>query len=213
MNPKVDTFFENLSSWKEEMEILRSIVLDCGLKEDYKWKVPCYTYNGKNVLIIHGFKDYCALNFFKGALLKDTDKLLIQPTENSQAARQIRFTNTKEITENSQILKTYIFQAIEVEKAGLDIDYKKTTEYDIPEELQQVLDTDTEFKVAFEALTPGRQRGYLLHFSQPKQSGTRTSRIEKARDRIFDGKGIHDCVCGLSKRMPRCDGSHKQLEK
>ncbi len=209
MNPKLDAFFSEEKQWQEEMEKLRILVLDCGLVEELKWGVPCYTFKGKNILIIHGFKEYCALNFFKGALLKNTDDILIQPTENSQAARQIRFTNAKEIEELEPVLKAHIYEAIEVEKAGLDIKYKKVAEFDMPNELQQKFDEEPSFKAAFEALTPGRQKGYLLQFSAPKQSKTRVDRIEKYKQRIFDGKGFHDCVCGLSKRYPRCDGSHK----
>lgn len=213
MNPKVDEFLGKVKQWSVELQQLRVILLDCGLKEEFKWKVPCYTYRNKNVVIIHGFKEYCALNFFKGALLKDTDNLLVQQTENSQSTRQIRFTSRKEISELEAIIKTYVFQAIEVEKAGLSVDLKKTADFDVPEELTELFEKDAAFKKAFEALTPGRQKGYLLHFSGAKQSKTRTSRIENYKARIMIGKGFHDCVCGLSKRMPTCDGSHKQLKK
>lgn len=198
MNPKVDEFLGKVKKWSEELQQLRTILLDCGLEEGFKWKVPCYTYRNKNVVIIHGFKEYYALNFFKGALLQDTDNLLVQQTENSQSARQIRFTNRKEITELEEVLKTYIFQAIEIEKAGLKVPLKKTTDFEMPEELESAFEQDSSFKAAFQQLTPGRQKGYLLHFSGAKQSATRTSRIENYKARIMIGKGFHDCVCGLS---------------
>ncbi len=191
-NPKVDFFFNKASKWKEEYAKLRNIVLDCGLTEELKWGVPCYTYKTSNVVLIHGFKEYCALLFHKGALLKDTDNILIQQTKNVQSSRQIRFTHLNEITENEASLKAYIYEAIEVEKAGLKIEFKKTREYDMPEEFQQALDENTDLQKAFEALTPGRQRGYLLHISQAKQSKTRISRIEKCIPLIFEGKGHNE---------------------
>ena len=209
MNPQLDHFFQNATQWKREMEELREIALDCNLMEEEKWGVPCYTFSKGNILIIHGFKEYCALNFFKGALLQDTDGILVQQTENSQASRQIRFTNLKEISEKAAILKAYIFEAIEIEKAGLKIDYKKVEDFSIPEELIQKWTEDPTIKTAFDKLTPGRQKAYLLHFSDSKQSKTRLARIEKNMPRILNGKGLNDCVCGLSKRMPNCDGSHK----
>lgn len=192
MNPKVDFFFEKDTPWQSAYKQLRKIILDCGLIEELKWGVPCYTHNGKNVVLIHGFKDYCALLFHKGALLKDTEGILVQQTENVQSARQIRFTGEAQIQEMEPILKTYLYEAIEVEKAGLQVKLKKTSEFEMPEELQTKLDTDTEFKTAFEALTPGRQRGYMLYFSQPKQSKTRISRIEKSFPKILDGKGYNE---------------------
>ena len=213
MTTKIDQFFQNATQWKREMEELRRIVLDCQLNEEEKWGVPCYTYSKANIIIIHGFKEYCALNFFKGALLLDSEKILVQQTENSQASRQIRFTNLKEISEKAAILKAYIFEAIDVEKAGLKIDYKKVEDFNIPEELIQKWTEQPSLKIAFENLTPGRQKAYLLHFSDSKQSKTRLARIEKNIPRIMNGKGLNDCVCGLSKRMPNCDGSHKQLAK
>ncbi|MFC7687477.1 DUF1801 domain-containing protein [Ureibacillus sp. GCM10028918] len=212
LNPKVDEFLNNTKNWKEEFERLRNIVLDCNLNEEFKWMHPCYTFEKKNVVLIHGFKDYCALLFHKGALLKDPAGLLVQQTENVQAARQIRFTNLQEIVELESILKNYIHNAIEVEKAGLEVKYKKNTELDIPEELQSKFDELPGLKSAFEALTPGRQKAYIHHFSTPKQSKTRISRIENCLERIFNGKGLKDCTCGLSKRMPNCDGSHKQVQ-
>lgn len=213
MNPKVDEFLSRAKKWQEELEKLRMIILDCGLTEEFKWKQPCYTYQNSNIVLIHGFKEYCALLFLKGVLLNDANGILIQQTENVQSGRQIRFTSLKEIVKMEPILKTYIYEAIEVEKAGLEVNFKTTTEFRIHEEFQKILDDNPDLKTAFEALTPGRQRAYILHFSSPKQSKTRVSRIEKYTQRIFDGKGLNDCVCGLSKRMPSCDGSHKQLEK
>lgn len=211
LNPKVDEFLSAAKKWKEEFEKLREIVQDSELTEEFKWKHPCYTLNGKNIVLIHGFKDYCALLFHKGALLKDPQKILIQQTENVQSARQIRFTNLQEIIEMESILKAYILEAIEVEKAGLEVKAKEHSEFTIPEELHQKFDELPALKTAFEALTPGRQRAYILHFSQPKQSKTRESRIMKCIERILIGKGLTDCTCGLSKRMPNCDGSHKNL--
>jgi uncharacterized protein YdeI (YjbR/CyaY-like superfamily) len=192
MNPNVDWFFDKAEKWKEEYEKLRMIVLGCGVNEELKWGQPCYTFQESNIVLIHGFKEYCALLFFKGALLHDANGILIQQTENVQAARQIRFTNVREIIEMETILKTYIYEAIEVERAGLNVELKKTSEFTMPEEFQKALDENPDLKAAFEALTPGRQRGYLLHFSQPKQSKTRESRIEKSIPQILDGKGLND---------------------
>lgn len=213
MNPKVDEFLSRVTSWQSEYKKMRAITLDCGLMEEFKWKVPCYTYKGKNILIVHGFKDYCAFNFFKGALLSDPEKLLVQQTENVQAGRQIRFKNLQEIIDSEASIKTYIFEAIEVEKAGLKVNKLETKHLDYCEELQCKIDSDDVFKTAFEALTPGRQRGYNLHFSQAKQAKTRITRIENCTSKILQGKGFNDCTCGLSKRMPNCDGSHKTLNK
>jgi uncharacterized protein YdeI (YjbR/CyaY-like superfamily) len=212
MNPKVDLFLSKTKHWQQELEQLRLIILDCLLTEELKWGVPCYTFQGGNIALIHGFKEYCAIGFFKGALLSDVNGILIQQTENSQAARQIRFANMQEIIEKEAFIKTYIYEAIEVEKAGLNIDYKLSTDLQYPEEFQLKLDENPEFKAAFEALTPGRQRAYNLHFSEPKQPKTRESRVEKCMPQILKGFGIHDCTCGLSKRMPSCDGSHKFLK-
>ncbi|WNQ11296.1 YdeI family protein [Paenibacillus aurantius] len=191
-NPKIDPFFRKAKKWKEEFELLREIVLDCGLTEDFKWMHPCYTHQDKNIVLIHGFKDYCALLFHKGALLKDPHGILVQQTENVQAARQIRFTSVSKIEEMQLILGAYIDEAVEVEKAGLQVTYKKNTEYDIPEELQNKFVEIPDLKTAFEALTPGRQRAYLLHFSKAKQSKTREARIEKYLPYILDGKGMDD---------------------
>jgi uncharacterized protein YdeI (YjbR/CyaY-like superfamily) len=192
INPKVDFFFNNAKQWQEEFEQLRTIVLDCGLTEELKWGVPCYTYQNSNIVLIHGFKEYCALLFHKGALLKDPVGILIQQTENVQAARQIRFTNIEEIVEMEHILKAYIQEAIEVEKAGLEVEYKETSEFNMPEEFQERLDASPDLKTAFEVLTPGRQRGYLLYFSGAKQSKTRAARVEKYIPQILAGKGLND---------------------
>ncbi|MBM7584474.1 uncharacterized protein YdeI (YjbR/CyaY-like superfamily) [Bacillus pakistanensis] len=189
-NRKVDGFLKKAKKWKSEFETLRNIVLDCDLSEDIKWMHPCYMFENKNIVLIHGFKEYCALLFHKGALLKDPHGILVQQTENVQAARQIRFTNVQEIVEMETILKAYIYEAIEVEKAGLEV--KKNTEFTIPEELQNKFDEIPALKTAFEALTPGRQRAYILYFSNAKQSKTRESRVEKYMQQILDGKGLND---------------------
>lgn len=192
MNPKVDFFFNKANQWQKEYELLRKLVLGCGLVEELKWGVPCYTWQNNNIVLIHGFKDYCALLFHKGALLNDAEGILIRQTENVQAARQIRFTGVMEIMEMESALKACIYEAIEVEKAGLRVKLKKTSQFKMPEEFQEKLDTDPDLKTAFEALTPGRQRGYLLYFSQAKQSKTRVSRIGKYIPKILDGKGLND---------------------
>jgi uncharacterized protein YdeI (YjbR/CyaY-like superfamily) len=192
MNPKVDAFLKEEEKWRPEFEALRKIILDCGLTEELKWGKPCYSLDGNNVVLIHGFKDYCALLFMKGALLKDPEGILIQQTENVQAARQVRFTHVQEIVKMARILKAYIKEAMEAEKAGLEVTYKKTSEFSVPEEFQKKLREMPALKAAFEALTPGRQRGYLLYFSAAKQSKTRESRIEKYLDQILDGIGLND---------------------
>jgi uncharacterized protein YdeI (YjbR/CyaY-like superfamily) len=192
MNPKVDVYLSKAKKWQEEFEKLRMIILDCGLTEELKWGVPCYTFQKRNIVLIHGFKEYCALLFFKGALLNDANGILIKQTKNTQAARQIRFTNVREIVEMEPILKAYIYEAVEVEKAGLKVDYKETTEFIIPEEFQNKLDEIPALKTAFDALTPGRQRAYILYFSAPKQSKTRESRVEKCMQQILKGKGLND---------------------
>ena len=192
MNPKVDFYFSKAKKWQEELEQLRMIVLDCGLTEELKWGVPCYTHQNSNIVLIHVFKEYCALLFFKGALLNDPNGILIQQTKNVQAARQVRFTNVREIVKLERILKAYIYEAIEVEKAGLKVNYKKTTDFKIPEEFQNKLDKRPALKKAFYALTPGRQRAYIFYFSQPKQSKTRESRVEKYLQQILKGKGLDD---------------------
>ena len=191
-NPKVDFYFNKAEKWQEEIKKLRTIILDCQLTEELKWGVPCYTFQNSNIALIHVFKEYCAILFVKGALLKDTNGILIQQTENVQAARQIRFTNVREIVEMEPILKAYVSEAVEVEKAGLKVNYKKATEFAVPEEFINKLEEVPGLQDAFEALTPGRQRAYLLYFSAPKQSKTRESRIEKCLQQILDGKGLND---------------------
>lgn len=191
-NPKVDAYLSKLEKWQDECYRLRSIILECPLTEDMKWGVPCYTFQKRNVIVIHGFKEYCALLFFKGALLKDPNGILIRQTENVQAARQIRFTDVQQITEMETVLKAYISEAIDVEKAGLKVDFKKPAEFAAPEEFQNKLDEIPGLKAAFEALTPGRQRGYILYFSAAKQSKTREARVAKRVPRIFEGKGLDD---------------------
>jgi uncharacterized protein YdeI (YjbR/CyaY-like superfamily) len=192
MNPKVDFYFSKAKKWQKELEQLRMIVLDCGLNEELKWGVPCYTFQKKNIVLIHVFKEYCALLFFKGALLQDANGILVQQTERVQAARQVRFTNVKEIGKMKAILKAYIYEAIEVEKAGLKVPLKKTAAFKIPEEFQHTLDKSPALKAAFKALTPGRQRAYLLYFAAPKQSKTRESRVEKYTQQILNGMGLND---------------------
>jgi len=192
MNPKVDWFFDKETKWQKEYEKLRSIILDCGLTEELKWGCPCYTFQNTNILLIHGFKEYCALLFFKGALLNDTDGILIQQTKNVQSARQIRFTNLKEIVKLEKILKAYIYEAIEIERAGLKVKMKKTSDFKIPDEFQKQLNKKPALKKAFKALTPGRQRAYIFYFSQPKQSKTREARVEKYMKQILIGKGLND---------------------
>ncbi len=192
MNPSVDWFFNKPTKWQEAYSELRQVVLDCNLTEELKWGCPCYTNNKSNIVLIHGFKDYCALLFMQGALLKDTKKVLIQQTENVQAARQMRFKSIDDVLKNKSLIITYLKEAIKLDKAGIKVELKKTTEYKIPEEFQIVLDDMPELKKAFQSLTPGRQRGYLLYFSAPKQAKTRESRIEKYIQAILDGKGLED---------------------
>jgi uncharacterized protein YdeI (YjbR/CyaY-like superfamily) len=192
MNPKVDFYFSKDQKWQEELKKLRVIILDCQLTEELKWGVPCYTFQKSNIVLIHVFKEYCAILFIKGALLKDTKGILIEQTKNTQAARQIRFTNVREIVEIESILKAYIYEAIEVEKAGLKVNYKGTTEFSIPGELEKKLDEIPDLRAAFNALTPGRQRAYILYFSAPKQSKTRESRVENCMQQILNGKGLND---------------------
>ncbi|HZY39316.1 MAG TPA: YdeI family protein [Mucilaginibacter sp.] len=192
MNPKVDWFFNKAKQWQEEYIKLRMIALDCGLTEELKWGCPCYTFNKSNIVLIHGFKEYCAYLFFKGALLNDADGILIQQTKDVQSGRQIRFTNILEIVDLEPVIEAYIYEAIEVEKAGLKIIRKTTADYDVPAEFQSKLDRIPALKTAFEALTPGRQRGYLYYFSQPKTSKTREARVEKYIQQILDGKGLDD---------------------
>jgi uncharacterized protein YdeI (YjbR/CyaY-like superfamily) len=192
MNPKVDFYFDKVSKWQPELEQLRRIALDCQLTEELKWGTPCYTFQGKNIVLIHYFKEYCAFLFFKGALLSNSDEILIQQSKNVQAARQIRFANGEEIVELQAILKAHIYEAIEVEKVGLEVKFKKTEEFVLVEEFKKKLDESSDLKKAFEVLTPGRQRAYMLHFSSPKQSKTRESRVEKCIPQILGGKGLND---------------------
>lgn len=191
-NPKVIFYFDKEQKWHDEIARLRTIILSCGLDEELKWGCPCYSLDGRNTVLIHVFKEYCGVLFFKGALLNDTHGILIQQTENVQSARQARFTSLEQVVETEPILKAHIFEAIEVEKAGLKVTLKKTTDFAVPEEFQNKLDRIPALKTAFEALTPGRQRGYLFHFSQPKQSKTREARVEKYIPQILAGKGIDD---------------------
>jgi uncharacterized protein YdeI (YjbR/CyaY-like superfamily) len=192
MNPKVDFYFTKAKKWQEEFETLRMIMLDSGLTEELKWGCPCYTFEKSNIVLIHGFKEYCALLFFKGALLNDAKGILIQQTENVQAARQIRFTSVREIVKLKPVLRAYIYEAIEVEKAGLKVKFKKVEEFKLPEEFQNKSDEIPALKTAFAALTPGRQRAYILYFSQPKQSKIRESRVQKCVQQILKGKGLND---------------------
>lgn len=192
MNPKVNWFFEKASKWQDAYSELREIVLSCGITEELKWGCPCYTVGKNNIVLIHGFKDYCALLFMQGALLKDAKHILVQQTANVQSARQLRFKSVEEVLKNKATIKAYIKEAIALDKVGLKVELKKTTEYEVPEEFQSVLDDMPELKKAFHALTPGRQRGYLLYFSSAKQSKTRESRIEKYVEQILKGKGLDD---------------------
>jgi len=192
MNPKVNFFFDKAKMWQEEFEKLRMIALDCGLTEDLKWGCPCYSFEKSNIVLIHGFKEYCAFLFFKGALLADPDGILVQQTENVQSARQIRFADIREIFDRESVLKAYIYEAVEAEKAGLKVKFKKASEFKVPEEFQRKLDDHPKLKKAFAALTPGRQRGYLLYFSAAKQSKTRAWRVEKYLPQILKGKGLDD---------------------
>jgi len=198
MNPKVDWYFSKAQKWQKEIEQLRIIVLDCGLNEELKWGCPCYTFptpggrQKSNIVLIHVFKEYCAFLFFKGALLNDANGILVQQTKNVQAARQVRFTNVREIVQMKDILKAYIYEAIEVDKVGLKVNLKKTAEFTMPEEFQKKLNKNAVLKTAFYALTPGRQRAYLLHFAAPKQSKTREARVEKYSKQILNGKGLND---------------------
>ena len=192
MNPEVDWFFSKDTKWQKEYEKLRTIILDCGLIEELKWGCPCYTFENTNTVLIHGFKEYCALLFFKGSLLNDPNGVLIQQTKNVQSARQIRFTNIREIVKMEKILKAYIYEAIEIERAGLKVKLKKTADFKIPEEFQKKLNKSAALKTAFDALTPGRQRAYIFYFSQPKQSKTREARVEKCTRQILNGMGLDD---------------------
>ena len=211
MDDRVNDYIEQLNNWKEETKYLRSILLNCGVKEEYKWKQPCYTYKDANILILSAFKDYCALNFFKGALLGDPENILVMAGKNSQSARQLRFTTVEDIKRKKAIIASYVQEAIQVEESGIQVRYKKVSEYDTPDELQEKFRSNPALEEAFFKLTPGRQKAYLLHFSGAKQSKTRIARINRYTQRILANKGLNDCVCGLSKRPPSCDGSHKTI--
>lgn len=200
MEAKVDEYINNATKWQNELEQLRIIILACGLTEEFKWRVPCYTHQGKNIVLLNVLKQYCTMGFFKGALLNDSNGILFQQTENSQATRLIRFTNVQEIEKLKPIIQAYIYEAIEIEKAGLKIDFKKDTELVFPPELEHQLKINAAFKQAFEALTPGRQKGYNLYFSEPKNAKNREARVEKYIQQIINGKGLRDCTCGLSKK-------------
>ena len=209
MNPQVDLFYENAPRWQQEMLYLRTIVLDCNLVEEYKWRGPIYCHNNANILAVNAFKESCVLSFFKGTLLSDHAGILTAPSENSQEFRYIKFTSVDQIAAIEQTIKTYIYEAVEVQKAGLKVPVVKPEDLTLPVELIQIFDTDHQFKAAFESLTPGRQKAYIYHFSEAKQPATRIARIEKFMPRIILGKGLTDCVCGLTHKKPSCDGSHK----
>lgn len=212
MLKEVEDYLESVGKWQKELRQLRRIILSAGLTETYKWRQPCYTYNKKNVVMIGEFKDYCLISFFKGVLLKDEVNILVALTKNIQAERIIKIRNLEQIKELEDIIYNYIIEAIEIENSGVKVEMKDTTDYEVPDELVNMFREIPEFKEAFKQLTPGRQRGYLLHYAGAKQSKTRASRIEKSMDRVFAGKGLQDCICGHSKKMPRCDGSHKNYE-
>ena len=212
-NKTVEEYISNSDKWRLEMEIIRSFLLECGLNEGLKWGVPCYMNQKTNLVLLGTFKEFLSLSFFKGALLQDAEKVLHKPGENSQSGRMFKFTHTSEIIQQEKTIKAYIFEAIEIEKSGLKVTFNKSIDLIFPDELLAKFEQDDTFKTSFFALKPGRQRGYNLFFSSSKQAKTREARIEKYRDRILNGLGINDCVCGLSKRMPQCDGSHNQLKE
>ncbi|MBI1267838.1 MAG: hypothetical protein GC193_10460 [Cryomorphaceae bacterium] len=207
---KIDAYFDNLEQWQTEIRQFRALALSCGLMEELKWGVPCYTHQGKNILILGTFKQYCTMSFFKGALLQDSERLLSLPGPNSQSVRMMKITESGDIGHLTATLKAYIFEAIALEEAGEKVDLRNNNDITWVEELQHKIDTMPAFKLAFEALTPGRQRAYNMFFEAAKQSKTRGQRIEKFTPRIMKGFGMNDCVCGLSKRMPSCDGSHRE---
>ncbi len=211
MNSTAHNYFLDAPKWQEELKQLRKIALGTQLMETIKWGVPCYVFGESNIILLGSFKAFCSISFFKGSLLQDPNGILSKPGENSQSVRMLKFTDLDQIRQLEKVIKAFIFEAIEIEKAGLKPVLEKSVDLEFPEELLQMLDQDAAFKAAFTALTPGRQRGYNLFFTAPKQSVTRIARIEKYRQQILDGKGINDCTCGLSKKMPSCDGSHKAL--
>ena len=211
MNPAADKYFFDAPQWQEELKHLRKIALGNNLKETIKWGVPCYVFEESNIVLLGSFKAFCSISFFKGSLMKDPNGILLKPGENSQIARMIKFSQLDQIRELEPVIRAYIVEAIEIEKTGAKPILDKSGELAFPEELLQILDQDAAFKAAFTALTPGRQRGYHLFFTAPKQSATRITRIEKYRQQILNGKGINDCTCGLSKKMPSCDGSHNAI--
>ena len=210
---EVDQFLEKMTQWKPELTRLRELVLECGLEETLKWGQPCYTHKKANVLLLGNFKGFCTISFFKGVLLKDPAGILDKPGENSRIVRIVKFTELREITDRWDVLKSYVFEAIEIENKGLKVEKEEENTQNFVSELQNRLSADQRFAAAFMALTPGRQRAYNIYFSGAKQASTRVARIDRYTDRILQGFGFHDCVCGLSKKMPRCDGSHKQLQK
>lgn len=205
----VDDYLAMQPRWRKELERLRVLALECDLEETIKWRVPCYTFQSQNIALISALKDYCAISFPKGVLLKDPAGRLTAPGKNSRSARFLRFTDIDQIRDSQKTIKSFLLETIQNESSGRKVDWDKDRNLPYPEELQEQLDIDPDLQRAFDALTPGRRRGYLLHFSAAKQSGTRKSRIQKMRDRILAGKGLQDCICGHSKRMPRCDGSHQ----
>ncbi|MEW4488726.1 DUF1801 domain-containing protein [Thalassoglobus sp. JC818] len=211
-NPQVDEYIQHDTSWADELKELRQLILQCELSEEWKWKIPVYCRNDANVVSICSLKDSCVLSFFKGAMLQDVHKILAKPGENTRAARVIRFTNVDEIAEVASILTSYICEAIALEEAGVKYDFTQAEDVQLPDEAQEIFAKTPELKQAFESLTPGRRRAYAMFFTAPKQSKTRVSRVQKSIDKILDGKGLNDCTCGLSKRMPSCDGSHKSLK-
>lgn len=211
MNTKVDKFLDEVKQWQDALTVLRTIVLECDLQEELKWGQPCYTNDSTNLIILGGFKAFCFVSFINGALLADDQKLLEKPGENTQAGRMMKFTNVQDIIKHKDIIKSYIFEAIEVQRLGIKLEKPDNATLIYPDELAPIFANNPSFKTAFEALTPGRQRAYNMHWSSAKQATTRIDRIEKYIPRIMDGKGINDCTCGFSKRMPNCDGSHKYI--
>lgn len=210
MNSKVEQFLDNISNWKEELKLLRTIILDCGFTEEFKWKQPCYTYQNKNIIILANFKHHCAIGFFKGAHLHDSANLLVKPGEHTQEGRQMRFTSIDDITRLEATIKAYLFEVIEIEKAGVKLQ-EQPPKVLLSEAIIDYFNENESLKLAFKQLTPGRQRAYNMFFSSAKQTNTQIARIKKYTERIKNGYGMNDCTCGLSKRMPSCDGSHKTI--